>query len=150
MSQKRIRIFNLFLVLAILGMLFPRISMGLVFKGVNFPDEVVANGETCKLMGVSAFKVFFFFTIEYCGYYMSKPTQNSQDVIKSEQTKLLVAHFCRDVKAKQLRNWYEKQFSKVVDYESNPGLREKVDEYLAFFKEDFKKNDKISFTYVPG
>jgi len=148
--QKNSRALKLFFVLALLGMMFPAVVMGLVYKGVDFPDEVVIAGETCKLMGVETYKAFKFITVEYAGFYLSEPTQNAQAMIKSEQIKRFRAHLVYEMKAKDFRKWYKDEFDKVIDYESNPELKKKVDQYLGCFTEDFKKHEEFRITYVPG
>jgi hypothetical protein len=148
--QKKSRALKLFFVLALFGMMFPAVVMGRVYKGVDFPDEVVVAGETCKLMGVETYKLFKFISIEYAALYLSKPNQNPQTVIKSEQIKLFRAHLIYKLKAKTFREWYDKEFSKIIDYESNPVLKEKVDQFLACFTENFKKHDEFMITYIPG
>ncbi|MDY6856972.1 MAG: chalcone isomerase family protein [Thermodesulfobacteriota bacterium] len=150
MMKKKSRALTLFFVLALLGMIFPAVVMGLVFKGVDFPDEVVIAGKTCKLMGVEVYKAFKLITIEYCGFYLSEPTQNAQAMIKSEQIKRLRAHVIYELKAKEFRKWYKDEFDKINNYESNPELKEKVDQYLGCFTEDFNKHDEFRITYIPG
>lgn len=150
MMRQNSKVKSLFFIFVLLGMVLPAFAVGVEYKGVDFPDEVVIDGKTCQLMGVGSYKAYFFFTVEYVGLYLSEPTQNPQTVIHSEQIKRLRAHVVYNIKAKEFRDWYDKEFSKVIDYQSNPELRKKVDQYLGSFTEDFKKHDEFSVTYIPG
>ncbi|MDY6855592.1 MAG: chalcone isomerase family protein [Thermodesulfobacteriota bacterium] len=141
---------SLFFIVILLGIMFPAFALGVEYKGVDFPDEVVIDGKTCQLMGVGSYKALYIVTVEYVGFYLSEPTQNPQAVIHSEQIKRLRAHVIYNIKAKDFTEWYDKEFSKVFDYQSNPELRKKVDQYLGSFTEDFKKHDEFSVTYIPG
>jgi hypothetical protein len=151
MIQQKAKKLSFILVFVLLVLALPNAVTGLVFKGEDFPDELLVNGETCKLMGVTSYKLWHFFTVQYGGFYLSQPTQNSQVVIKSEQTKLLVVQLRRDVEGKKYRDLYIKEFAKILDYEATPEIKGKVDQFLdILYAQDYKKRDVVKITYFPG
>ncbi len=147
---QRSKVIYLFSVLAFLSMMFPSASMGLEYKGVDFPDEKVIHGKACQLIGVGTFKGLKIIPAEYIAIYLHEPTRDITKVIMSEQIKQFKGHIVFKIKKKLVKNWYKREFSKVIDYEANPDLKEKVDLFLSFFTEDLNKNEEFRVTYIPG
>ncbi len=65
MILQRSKIICLFSVLAFMSMMFPSASMGIEYKGVEFPDEKIIHGKACQLIGVGTFKGLKVIPVEY-------------------------------------------------------------------------------------
>ncbi|MCE5248666.1 chalcone isomerase family protein [bacterium] len=141
---------NLFpLLMVCLIILAPDSLMAREVKGVNFPETATIGGATCKLTGVGIRKKLII-NVYLGALYLEKPTQNSAEVIASDQTKQVMMHFLyKEVSADQLvEAWTEGFKNNSPDKVS--ALKAKIDRFNAFFSKPVKSGERITVTYIPG
>ncbi|MFC1650297.1 chalcone isomerase family protein [Candidatus Latescibacterota bacterium] len=118
-------------------------------KGVNFPETISISGTSSKLVGVGIRKKLIISV--YAGaLYMSSPTTNDSNVIKSDQTKRISMQFIyKEVTSEQLIEAWNDGF-KANAASSLNALKSKIDTFNGYFTESVRKGDTIFLTYIPG
>ena len=136
------------LVLCLLAV-FPGSANGREVKGVEFPETTSIDGTTCKLNGVGLRKKLVI-SVYLGGLYLQKPTNNTEEIIRSDQIKQIVQHFLySEVRADQMIEAWNEGFENNSP-DKIDSLKEKIDRFNGFFTESIKKGEKMIITYRPG
>ena len=118
-------------------------------KGVNFPETIIIQGTTCKLMGVGIRKKLII-TVYLGALYIAQPTNNASNVISTDQIKRVSMHFLyKEVTNDQLIEAWSEGFEKNAG-NAIVSLKEKINKFNGFFTEPMKKGETMVITYIPG
>ena len=118
-------------------------------KGVNFPETVLIQGKSCKLIGVGIRKKLII-NVYLGALYLEKPTKSATEVISSNQTKQIVMHFLyKEVTAEQLLEAWNEGFEKNAGSKV-ASLKGDINRFNGFFTQSMKEGEKIVITYSPG
>ncbi len=118
-------------------------------KGVTLPDTVIIESKPCKLIGMGVRKKFFF-KIYVGGLYMEHPAHKPERVIADLGIKRVVMHFLyKEVSPEKLQEAWTEGFKDNLGTKFD-SLKEKIDQFNAFFTEPARKGDEIWVTYLPG
>lgn len=140
----------------LLGVLFTLIAIGFSVPvvaatkaGVTMADTVTVGGKTLRLNGMglreaTAFKV----DVYVAGLYVEKPSRDPQQLIQSEQRKLLVLRFVRDVDREDIVKAWNDGFRNNATVPLAQ-LRSRIDQ-LNSWMPDFKDGQNLTFVYSPG
>lgn len=117
--------------------------------GVEMPDRIQVAGKQLTLNGMGLREATMLNVDVYvAGLYLEKVSSDAAAIIGSNQTKVLVLHFVRDIDrgkiVEALRAGFE--HNATVDLATIQGSIER----LVAATPDFKKGDTLMFTYVPG
>ena len=124
-------------------------SFALEVKGVNFPESVTIQNTACKLNGVGLRKKVII-NVYLGALYLAQPSKSPETIATSDQIKQVSMHFLySEVKPEQLIEAWDEGFSKNSP-DSVVKLKSKIATFKSFFNESMKKNDTMSFTYIPG
>ncbi len=118
-------------------------------SGVSFSETKTIAGTTCGLNGVGMRKKLII-KVYLGALYLEHTTQNSGNIISSEQVKQVHMHFLyRKVTQDQLVEAWNEGFEKNSG-DSISALKGKINTFNGFFTEPVKKGETITITYVPG
>jgi len=132
-----------------LSMLFPNAVSGREVKGVNFPETTSIDGTTCTLNGVGLRKKVII-SIYLGGLYLEKPTNDTAEIIASEQVKQVYLNFLyKEVSSDQLIDAWNEGFEKNSP-DKVSGLKDKIGRFNGYFSESIMKGETMVFTYRPG
>jgi hypothetical protein len=124
-------------------------SNALEFKGVNFPETVTIQNLTCKLNGVGLRKKVII-NVYLGALYLAEPSNAPEKIIASDQIKQVTMHFLyKEVKPEQLNEAWDEGFSKNFP-NAAVKLKPQITAFKSYFTEPMKKDDTMSFTYIPG
>jgi hypothetical protein len=115
--------------------------------GVKMPDQIPVAGKTVALNGMGIREATMFNVDVYvAGLYLEKKTQSAEDIIGSEQVKVLHLIFVRDVDRGDITEAWSTQFKK--NGADMAKLKSQIDQ-LNGWMTDMKDGDAMTFTYVP-
>lgn len=124
-------------------------AVALDFKGVSFPDQVVIQGQTCRLMGVGVRKKFFF-SIYYGGLYLADPTRETGKVIEMDSPKRVLLHVVyKEVGADKWVEGWKEGFA-ITAPQPDPQLAARIETFLGCFDEPIRSGERLQVTYEPG
>lgn len=124
-------------------------SGALEFKGVTFPETVTIQNTTCKLNGVGLRKKLVI-NVYLGALYLAEPLKSPEKIIASEQIKQVTMHFLyKEVKPSQLNEAWDEGFTKNFP-DAIVKLKPQITKFKSFFTEPMKKDDTMSFTYIPA
>ncbi len=115
--------------------------------GVTLPDSVQAGGKSLVLNGLGL-RTKFMVKVYVAGLYLEQKSSDANAVLNSDGAKRLVMHFVRDVTKKQMVDAFEESF-KDNSPDAAKTMKADIDRLLGAL-EDLKKDDEMTFTYVPG
>ena len=102
--------------------------------------EVAAAGVRKKL----------FIKVYATGLYLEKPGIDLEEVINSDQIKAVLMHFVyRKVSADKLNKAWREGFAKNTPG-AGSGLKKRMADFIALFKDAAVRGDRILLTYRPG
>jgi hypothetical protein len=139
---------NLLLIGAI-AVLSAGIAQGKECKGVNFPEQIQADGNSLALNGLglrqaTAFKI----NVYVAALYASKASTEPNALLDASVPKELILQFVRDVGASDLSKGWNEGFEKNAKGQS-AALKDRIamlDEWMT----DIKSGQRLTFTYKPG
>jgi hypothetical protein len=115
--------------------------------GVKMPDQLPVAGKTVLLNGMGIREATMFNVDVYvAGLYLEKKTPNADEIISSEQVKVLHLIFVRDVDRGDITEAWSTQFKK--NGADMAKLKPQIDQ-LNGWMADMKDGDAMTFTYVP-
>ncbi len=119
------------------------------FKGVNFPDKITIGKAECNLNGVGIRKKMMV-DVYYGGLYFQKPTQNTDEVINSEEPKAVLIHVV--YKSIDPEKWQEGWKEGFANTAPNPqeSLKKKIETFIGLFNESVAKGEEVLITYDPS
>jgi hypothetical protein len=120
-----------------------------VKAGIRMPDQIVVGGETLRLNGMglreaTAFKV----DVYVAGLYLEQPTPDPATIIRSQQSKVLVLRFVRDVDREDIVKAWRDGFARNATVPVI-SIQASIDQLEAWTPK-FRKGDTLTFGYVPG
>jgi hypothetical protein len=115
--------------------------------GVKMPDQIPVAGKTVLLNGMGIREATMFNVDVYvAGLYLEKKTPNADEIISSEQVKVLHLIFVRDVDRGDITEAWSTQFKK--NGADMAKLKSQIGQ-LNGWMADMKEGDAMTFTYVP-
>lgn len=117
--------------------------------GVTLPDTITVAGKPLVLNGMGLREATFLgIDVYVAGLYLEHPTSNAGQIIGSDEVKLLVLRFVRDVDHGDIVKAWTEGFAKNATVPV-PRIRPMIDQLNAWMP-SFKKGDTLTFSYVPG
>lgn len=117
--------------------------------GVTMPDALTVAGKRLTLNGMGLREATFLKVDVYvAGLYVEQPSSNPGQLVSSEQTKLLMLEFVRDVDRKDIVKAWNDGFRGNATV-SLDALQPKIDQ-LNSWMTGFKDGQTLVFTYIPG
>ena len=115
--------------------------------GVILPDTVEVEGTSLVLNGI-ALREKFVFDVYVAGLYLTEKSADAEAILADDAPRMLVMHFVRDVKAKDINKaWLEGLAANVPD--ASTELKAQFTE-LGLMMQDIKKGQEMGFTYAPA
>ena len=106
------------------------------------------GGTTCNLAATGVRKKLFI-KVYAAGFYLEEPT-SLNELIDGDQTKAVLMHFIyRKVTAEKLNTAWQEGFTANTP-EAGPDLKKRMGDFIALFKDDAVKSDRILLAYQPG
>jgi hypothetical protein len=126
------------------------VLMAAKLAGVSMPDRATADGKPLVLNGMGVREATVFKVDVYvAGLYLEKASSNANEILGSNQVKLLQLRFVRDVdKGDIVKAWHEgfKSDATVPLAQLQPGM----DQLDAWMPAKLKDGDTLAFTFIPG
>jgi len=124
-------------------------SIAAEVAGVTLPDSINISEKTCRLDAAGVRKKLFI-KVYAAGLYLEKPADGLDEVINTDQTKAVLMHFVyRKVQADKLNSAWREGFAKNTPG-AGTGLKKRMAAFIALFKDDAVKGDRILLSYLPG
>ncbi len=118
--------------------------------GVNFPDTATVEGKSLKLNGAGLRTATFLNVKVYAaGLYVENTSQDSGEVISSDQTKRVRMSMLRDLEKEKIVDAITEGFEKNAKSQL-PALQARLNKLTAAIPAELKKGDELVLTYVPG
>jgi Chalcone isomerase-like len=118
-------------------------------KGVQMPEQVVAEGKTLTLNGMGLREATMLKVSVYvAGLYLESRSSDAGAIVTSNQLKQIAMHFVRDVSAGQMRDSWTEGFDKQCPKPCTE-LKDRL-ATLNSYMSDLKTGDSMSFTWSPG
>lgn len=139
------------LAIAVLGLVALVVDLGVAAAGekagVKMPDKLTVAGKTVVLNGLGIREATMFNVNVYvAGLYLEKKTSNADEVVNSEQVKVLHLIFVRDVDRSDITEAWSTQFKKNgADMVKLKSQINQLNGWMAAMEE----GDAMTFTYVP-
>jgi hypothetical protein len=116
--------------------------------GVAMDDQVTISGKSLQLNGMGLRKKLWV-KVYVGGLYLESKSSNANQIVSSEQTKMVTMHFLTDraTKAKMDEAWREGFEANFPD--SFAAVKSRVETFIAYFG-DMKEGDEIKMVMVPG
>jgi hypothetical protein len=117
--------------------------------GVTMPEQITVAGKRLSLNGMGLREATMFKVNVYvAGLYVERPSSNPAELIDSDETKVIVLTFVRDVDRGDItKAWTD-------GFEHNPvvphGTVQAEIDQLNNWMTGMKKGQTMTFTYVPG
>lgn len=119
--------------------------------GVKFPGEMVVAGKTLQLNGVAYRKALGVVKVYVAGLYLEKTSNDSNEVIESEQVKSLVTHYLTDkVTAVRMKDGFLDVIKECNPEELVAAHQDEINTYAGWLDKDMKPGLTSVQTYVPG
>jgi len=133
-------------VMAVLGV---GVAHGRECKGINFPEQALAEGSNLTLNGLGLRQATMFKVNVYvAALYVAKPSSDPTAILGSGAPSELILHFVRNVGADDLRKAWDEGFAKNAK-EQLPALRERITT-LNGWMVDVKAGQRLTFIHKPG
>ncbi|HLT30340.1 MAG TPA: chalcone isomerase family protein [Myxococcaceae bacterium] len=116
--------------------------------GVKLADTIEVEGKTLQLNGIALRKKFIF-DVYVAGLYLENTSKNAQQILNSDQTKVVRMVMRRDLEGKAIVDAIRDGFEKNAG-DKLPQLKERLDNFISGMPPSVKSNDVINLTYVPG
>jgi hypothetical protein len=117
--------------------------------GVNLPDSLTA-GKTNLILNGAGLRKKLFIKVYAGGLYLTQQNKDSQKIIEADEPMIIRMHFIYDgVSADKLIGAWNEGFENATGGNIAP-LKEKIDQFNGFFKEEAKKGDIYDVIYIPG
>jgi hypothetical protein len=117
--------------------------------GVTMPDKVTVGTKQLALNGMGLREATWLKVDVYvAGLYVETPSSNPATLINSEQTKMIVLRFVRDVDHDDIVKAWNEGFANNATVPVSQ-LKPMIDR-LGSWMPSFKKGDTLVFLYVPG
>ena len=126
--------------------------------GKSFPDQLSFTHDgkdyTLTLTGVSVRKKLVF-KVYGMAHYVDKFTKGSDKeafntVMAEGNAKQITMEFARDVDAAKIKETYEESFKEHATGEELKAIKPYLDQFLGFFTQDVKENDRFVLRWIPG
>jgi len=133
--------------LAVLAMLaFCTPAPAAELAGATLPDVLSAGTKTLSLNGLGV-REKAMFKIYVGGLYLESHTKDADAILAADQAKAIRMHFLRALPKDQLAGAFQEGFN--ANAPDKAGQKATFDKMLAVVP-NVKKDDTLSFTYVPG
>ena len=117
--------------------------------GVKMPDTIEVSGKQLRLNGMGKREATVLKVDVYvAGLYVEQPSSDPATLVKSNQTKVLVLRFVRDVERDDILKAWRTGFAgnATVPLATIQPQIDQLNSWMA----DFSDGDTLTFTYVPG
>ena len=122
-------------------------SNALTIDSINFEDKLTVANKELVLNGVGIRKATFLkIKVYYGGLYLSKKSAIPSEFLNSNDPKMIVMNFVRDVDAKDLKKTYKEAFE-GANKDTFKSMLSTFDQLNNNFS-DIKKSDKMIFTFL--
>lgn len=122
-------------------------AIAAVNKGIEFKDEITADGQTLSLHGIGLLKWKYLVKVYLVGLY--KPEQVTIDNVLDDIPKRLEYYFFVDMKASDFQDTGFQLMARNVGEEKAKHLTEEL-EALNNLYQDVKAGQRYTLTYLPG
>jgi len=116
-------------------------------KGVTLPVRIARDGKALTLNGMGV-RTKVVFKVYVGGLYVEKTSNNADELISSEQYKLIEMVFLRAVDGITVADVIREGFDKNSK-EQLPALKDRMEKFRKLIP-DLKKGDKLAFLYAPA
>jgi hypothetical protein len=117
--------------------------------GVTLPDTVEVSGKKLVLNGMGLREATMFKVNVYvAGLYLENVSSNPGSIVSSDQTKMIVLKFVRDVDRKDIVEAWNKGFKGNATVKL-ASIQPQIDR-LNSWMSDLDDGDTLVFTYLPG
>lgn len=117
--------------------------------GVAMPDKITVGSKQLTLNGMGVREATFLKVDVYvAGLYVQTPTSNPSTLINTDEPKLLMLKFVRDVERKDIVDAWNQGFKGNATVPLAK-LKPHIDQLNAWMPE-FKRGDTLAFVYLPG
>ena len=123
----------------------PALARGVA--GVDVPETLSAEGKTLKLNGAGIRKKFII-KVYVGALYLENTATSAQEIVKSDQVKVVQMHFLRDVDKEKIIGAYKEGFEKNSG-DKVAQLQAGLDKLKAGLA-DMKEGGVMTVTYAPG
>jgi hypothetical protein len=119
--------------------------------GVTMDDSIRIGEKTVTLAGMGIrTKTFLKIKVYVAGLYMENPSNNTADIIGSDQAKAIVMSFLyKKVEGEKLQESWRDGF-KANTPSAGSELKKRMDQFVSLFSAAAMKGDKYIFAYEPG
>lgn len=118
-------------------------------KGVDFADQIQAEGSTLVLNGLGLRQATVFkINVYVAALYVAKTSNDPKALLGAGTSSAMILHFVRDVAAGDLRKAWTEGFEKNAR-DQLPVLKERI-ALLAGWMVDVKAGERLTFIYKPG
>jgi hypothetical protein len=127
----------------------PALAAALPVERNDYPDTVVLQGKTVKLIG-AGLRVKWIFDVYMMGAYSESGSCDTSVIIGKDESKYLKINMLRKVTADKMIKTMSESFDDRLARKPNTALREQCNRFLSYFKEDLPKGVVLECAYVPG
>lgn len=118
-------------------------------SGVTMPDQITVAGKQLTLNGMGLREATMLKVNVYvAGLYVEQPSSNPAQLINSNETKVIMLTFVRDVDRGDITEAWNDGF-KNNPIVARGAIQGSIDQ-LNGWMQDMKKGQTLAFTYVPG
>lgn len=118
--------------------------------GIKFPGKIIIEGKTLYLNGITS-KKFIWVKIYAAAFYLEKPTNDPEEIIKSEQIKHFHFHYLTSkATAERIKEAMLERFTKHNPPELVEANLEKIIKYTSWYDKDIISGETTKTTYIPG
>ena len=136
-------------VMTVAVLVMASLAMAKDIGGVSLPDSLAA-GKSSLLLNGAGLRKKFFMKVYAGGLYLTQKNKDPKKVIAADEPMAIRMHFIYDgVSSKKLIAAWNEGFENGTGGNIAP-VKEKIDTFNSFFKEEAKKGDIYDIIYVPG
>ena len=132
--------------LALLMMYSLGVAKGIV--GVTIPDTLAAGKETLILNGAGV-RTWHYMKMYVAGLYLKEKNNDPQKIIDADEPMAIRLHIVSNlVTGERMAKATNEGFIQSTGGNTAP-IRDKIDKFIAVFKEGIRKNDVYDIVYLP-
>ncbi len=117
--------------------------------GISMPDTVQADGSALVLNGAGV-RTKFFMDLYVGGLYLKQRQADADKIIAADEPMAIRLHIISGlITSEKMETATREGFANATGGQTSP-LAEKIESFIAVFREQIQKGDIFEFTYVPG
>lgn len=116
--------------------------------GVNFSDEIIADGKPLLLNGLGTRKATFLkVKVYHAALYLAHRASEPEAFLETPEPKQIVMSFVRNVGANDLKKTYSEAFA-TANPDTHQSMATLFNEFNSNFQQEVKKGQKMIFTFT--